>query len=105
MRRYPTSKVSSRGHEEIPHVQGKGNPRKTVGVERGHHRADRLKPRSQKTSQSDHTDHSLVKLNETKPCHVGPPKMAGSWWRVLTKHGPLEKGMASHLSILALRTQ
>ena len=26
------------------------------------------------------------------------------WWRLLTKHGPLEKGMASHFSILALRT-
>ena len=27
-----------------------------------------------------------------------------SWWRVLTKHGPLEKEMASHFSICALRT-
>ena len=27
----------------------------------------------------------------------------GSWWRVLTKWGPLEKGMANHFSILALR--
>ena len=30
--------------------------------------------------------------------------MDGSWWRVLTKCGPLEKGMANHFSILALRT-
>ena len=30
--------------------------------------------------------------------------MEGLWWRVLTKHGPLEKGMANHFSILALRT-
>ena len=37
------------------------------------------------------------------PCHVGPPKMDGSWWRVLTKHGPLEKGMGNHSGILALR--
>ena len=28
----------------------------------------------------------------------------GSWWRVLTKYGSLEKGMANHFSILALRT-
>ena len=28
----------------------------------------------------------------------------GSWWRVLTKHGPLEKGMANNFSVLALRT-
>ena len=37
-------------------------------------------------------------------CHVGPPKTDGSWWRVLPKHAPLEKGMANHFSILALRT-
>ena len=30
--------------------------------------------------------------------------MDGSCWRVLTKCGPLEKGMANHFSILALRT-
>ena len=33
-------------HEEIPHVQGKRNPSKMVGTERGHQRADRLKPQS-----------------------------------------------------------
>ena len=32
--------------EEIPHVQGKRNPSKTVGVARGHQRADTLKPSS-----------------------------------------------------------
>ena len=41
--------------EEIPHVQGKRNPNKKVGVARGHHRADTLKPYSQKTSQANHT--------------------------------------------------
>ena len=45
---------------KIPHVQGKRNPHKTVGVAREHQRADTLKPYSQKTRQSDHTDHSLV---------------------------------------------
>ena len=30
--------------------------------------------------------------------------MGGSWWRVLTKRGPLGKGMANHFSILDLRT-
>ena len=39
-----------------------------------------------------------------EPCHVGPPKTDGSWWRVLTKCGPLEKGMANHFSTLALGT-
>ena len=42
-------------HKEIPHAQGKRNPSKTVGVARGHQRADTLKPYSQKTSQSNHT--------------------------------------------------
>ena len=41
--------------EEIPHGQGKRNPSKMVGVERGHQRVDTLKPYSQKTSQSNHT--------------------------------------------------
>ena len=41
--------------EEIPHTQGKRNPSKTVGVARGHQRANTLKPYSQKTSQSHHT--------------------------------------------------
>ena len=40
--------------EEIPQVQGKRNPSKTVSVARGHQRADTLKPYSQKTSQSNH---------------------------------------------------
>ena len=35
---------------------------------------------------------------------VGQPKTGGSWRRDLTECGPLEKGMAIHFSILALRT-
>ena len=58
VRRYPTSKVRS-SHEEIPQVQGKRNPTKTVGTERGHQRVDRLKPESS-TSQSNPMDNSLV---------------------------------------------
>ena len=47
--------------EEIPHVQGKRNPsNKKVDIAREHQRADTMKPKSQKTSQSDHKDHSLV---------------------------------------------
>ena len=41
--------------EEIPHVQGKTNSSKMVGVARGHQRAYTLKPYSQKSSQSNHT--------------------------------------------------
>ena len=39
-----------------------------------------------------------------EPCRVEPPKMDGSRWRVLTKHGPLEKWMANHFNVFALRT-
>ena len=69
-----------------------------------HQRADRMKT---------HSIRKLIKLitwttalsNSMKllAMHVGPPKMDRSWWRVLTKRGPLEKGMANHLSILVLR--
>ena len=41
--------------EKIPHAQVKRNPSKTVGVARGHQRANTLKPYSQKTSQSNHS--------------------------------------------------
>ena len=37
-------KVRRGGREEIPLIQGKRNPGKTVGVARGHQKADTLKP-------------------------------------------------------------
>ena len=55
--------------EEIPHVQGKRNPSKMVGTERGHQRADRLKTRSQKTSQSNHSRTTALS-NSKKPSHA-----------------------------------
>ena len=103
-RSYSTFKVRRGGSEEMPLVQGKRNPSKTVGVVREHQRADTLKPYSQKTSQSNHTRTTALS-NSMKLSHAcGPPKMGGSWWRGLTECGPLEKGMANHFSILALRT-
>ena len=94
-----TFKVRRGGREEIPLVQGKRNLSKTVGVARGHQRADRLKPQSQKTRQSDHR--TTVLSNSMKLSHAvwGHPRPTG-----LTECGPLEKGMANHVSILALRT-
>ena len=52
--------------EGIPHVQGKRNPSKMVGVVRGHQRADTLKPESQKNSQSNHTRTTALS-NSMKP--------------------------------------
>ena len=53
----------------MPHVQGKRNPSKMVGVARGHQRADTLKPYSQKTSQSNHTRTTALS-NSVKPSHA-----------------------------------
>ena len=39
-----------------------------------------------------------------EPYLVRPPNTDRSWWRILTKCGPLENGLASHFNILALRT-
>ena len=68
VRRYPSSKVRSR--EEIPHAQGKRKPSKTVGVARGHQRADTLKQYSQKTRQTNHTKTTALsnsmKLSQTR---------------------------------------
>ena len=90
--------------KSYPHAQGKRNPRKMVGGARGHQRAHTLKPYSQKTSQSNHTRTTALS-NSMKLSDVqGQPKIGRSWWRGLTECGPLEKGMANHLSILALRT-
>ena len=50
VRRYPSFKVRSSSWlcwsscKEIPHIQGKRNPSKTVGVERGHQSTNTLKP-------------------------------------------------------------
>ena len=84
MRRYPSSKVRSNGcallssREEIPHAQGKKNPSKTVGVARGHQRANTLKPYSQKMSQSNHARTTALS-NSMKLSHAmwGYPRWAG----------------------------
>ena len=63
------------------------------------------KPHSQKTNHVwSHGPQPCLTQWNYEPCHAGPPKTDGSWWRVLTKRGSLEKGMANHFSILALRT-
>ena len=49
------------------------------------------------------SQHCLTQWNY-EPCHVGPPMMDRSWWWVLTLCGLLEKTMANHFSIIALRT-
>ena len=56
-------------HEEVPHTQGKRNPSKMVGVERGHQRADTLKPYPQVTSHSNHTRTTALS-NSMKLSHV-----------------------------------
>ena len=73
MRRFPSSKVRGSGcallEQLLPHAQGKRNPSKTVGVARGHQKADTLKPYSQKTSQSNNTKTTALS-NSMKPSHA-----------------------------------
>ena len=67
--------------EEIPHAQGKRNPSKTVGVARGHQRADTLKAHSQKTIQSNHTRTTALS-NSMKLSHA---RGAIQDWRVMVE--------------------
>ena len=69
-RSYSTFKVRRGGREEIPHVQGKRNPSKMVGVARGHQRADTLKPYSQKTSQVTRLEVAIVRSYQTHPHNI-----------------------------------
>ena len=90
--------------EEISHAKGKRNPSKMVGVAKGHPRADTLKPYSQKTSQSNLTRTTALS-NSMKLSHSHEVTQDR---QVMVERsdrcGPLEKGMANHFSILALRT-
>ena len=70
-----------------------------------HQRADRMKTTiTENESKWSHGPQPCLTQRSYEPCHVGPPKMDRSWWRVLTKCSPLEKRMANHFSILTLRT-
>jgi len=55
-------------------------------------------------SQPCYGDGACVTQWRHETCCAGPPKRIGSEWRVLTKQGPLEEGMANHSRILASRT-
>ena len=90
--------------EEIPHIQGKRNPSKTVGVATGHQRADTLKPYSQKTSQSNHT-RTTAFSNSTKLSHAHGATQDGHVVVERTdRMWSMEEGMANHFGILVLRT-
>ena len=90
--------------EEIPHVQGKRNPSKMVGVTRGHQRANTLKPYSQKTSQSNHTRTTALS-NSMKLSHA---RGAAHDRQVMVERSDrmwfTGEGNGKHFSILALRT-
>ena len=55
-------------------------------------------------SQTCHGEGACITQRSYEPWHAGPPKMDRSQWRVLTKRGPLEEGIANHSSILAVKT-
>ena len=47
---------------------------------------------------------TLPNSMKLEPHHVGPPKMDVSWWRVLIKCGPLEKGIGKPLQYSCLES-
>ena len=61
-----------------------------------HQRADRLKTTVPLTN--------LITWTTALSNSMKPPKTDESWWRVLTKRGPLQKGTADNFSICAWRT-
>ena len=64
-------------------------------------RADRMKTTiTENWSNWSHGPQPCPTQWNYESCHVGPSKMDGSWWRVLTKCGPLEKEMANLLVFL-----
>ena len=69
-----------------------------------HQRKDRMKTTiTENQPKWSHGPQPCLTQWNYESCHAGPPKSERSWWRVLTKRGPLEKGMANHFSILAMR--
>ena len=64
------------------------------------------KPQSQNRKLTNLITWTTALSNSMKLSHAVAHRATqdGSWWWVLTNHGPLEKGMANHFNILALRT-
>ena len=90
--------------EEIPHAQVKRNPSKTVGVARGHQKANTLKPYSQKTSQSNHTRTTALS-NSMKLSHARGATQDGRFTvERFDRMWSTGEWNANHFSILALRT-
>ena len=70
-----------------------------------HQRADRMKTTiTENKSLRSHGPQPCLTHRNYEPWRIRSPKSDGSWWRVLTKGGPLEKGMVNQFSILASRT-
>ena len=82
-----------RKREERPHVQGKRNTSKTVGVARGHERAVTLKPQSQKTSQSDHTDWFQIGKGVRQGC-IWSPCLFNLYAEYIMRNAGQEEGQA-----------
>ena len=67
----------------------------------------RIMPHTVLLNNSTTFKHTTLNGHYSRPLHIDLTfhfLIDAHWGRVLTKHGPLEKGMANHSSILALRT-
>ena len=64
-------------------------------------RADRMKTKiTENESNWSHGPQPCLTQWNYEPYRVGPPKMDGSWWRFLSRCGPLEKGILFQYSCL-----
>ena len=75
--RWVAATAHERSLEELPHTQGRRNPSKTAGSERGNQRTERLKLQSQTTSQANHMNHSLIYLMKLSHAVWGRPRLTG----------------------------
>ena len=73
-----------RARPSFPHSQSLPSGNLPMPLILIHQRADRITENWPKWS---HGLQPCVTQWNYEPCHVGPPKMDGSWWRVLTKRG------------------
>ena len=80
-----------------------GGTTKMGGTESGHQRADTETTITENSAVLSQGPEPWLTRWNYEPCRAGPPNTGSSWWRVLTKCGPLEKGMANYFIILALK--
>ena len=93
-----------RTRPRFPHISPSHLEASTSLLSLSIQRTDRMKITITKITKLITWITALSNSMKYEPYRVEPPKTDRSWWRILTKCGPLEKGMAKHFDILTLGT-